>query len=97
MNVTIRAMCPHCGPQALAPSDVTVTVYSVNGGAYRFLCPCCLDVVERDTSERIVAILIAEGCYFLRQLHPFLDHDLEELRAWMDSTDPAKWDLLTHG
>lgn len=94
MNVTIRAMCPTCGPTSLKVADVTVTVYQPSGGSYRFVCPTCAALIDRDTNDTIVSLLIGEGCFYKLANHPFLERDLEELRAWMDSDDEQKWELL---
>lgn len=59
---TIRTTCPACGEVDLNPGSVLVSVQGATGeGSYRFVCPKCLDAVEKRADRRIVALLRSVG------------------------------------
>src|SRR5439155_25911332 len=59
---TIRTSCPGCGEVDLSPDSVLVSVRNDTGeGAYRFVCPKCMEPVEKRADRRIVALLKSVG------------------------------------
>ena len=59
---TIRTSCPSCGEVDLSPDSVLVSVRTDTGeGSYRFVCPKCMDPVEKRADRRIVALLKSVG------------------------------------
>lgn len=59
---TIRTTCPACGEVDLTPNAVLVSVHmGADEGSYRFVCPKCLDPVEKRADKRIVALLRSVG------------------------------------
>ncbi|HEY1330808.1 MAG TPA: hypothetical protein VGH10_04970 [Actinomycetota bacterium] len=59
---TIRTSCPGCGEVDLSPDSVLVNVRTDTGeGSYRFVCPKCMEPVEKRADRRIVALLKSVG------------------------------------
>jgi hypothetical protein len=62
---TIRTTCPRCGEVDMTPAAILLSVRDETGeGCYRFLCPTCLDPVEKPADRKIVALLISAGVDF---------------------------------
>ncbi len=58
----IRTTCPRCGEVEMTPEAILLSLRSAAGDAsYRFLCPTCLDPVEKRADQRIVALLVSAG------------------------------------
>jgi hypothetical protein len=59
---TIRTTCPRCGEVDMGPGAILLSVTpGVSAGSYRFVCPVCLDPVEKPADRRIVALLVSAG------------------------------------
>jgi hypothetical protein len=59
---TIRTTCPRCGEVDMTPEAILLSVQHPTGvGSYRFLCPTCLDPVEKPADRKIVALLVSAG------------------------------------
>jgi hypothetical protein len=59
---TIRTTCPRCGEVDMGPESILLQV--VKGGcegSYRFVCPSCMDPVEKRADRKIVALLVSAG------------------------------------
>jgi len=59
---TIRTTCPRCGEVDMGPEAILLSV--VQGGVegtYRFVCPECMDSVEKRADRKIVALLVSAG------------------------------------
>lgn len=58
----IRTTCPRCGEVEMTPEAILLSLRSAAGDAsYKFLCPTCLDPVEKRADQRIVALLVSAG------------------------------------
>jgi hypothetical protein len=59
---TIRTTCPKCGAVEMGIEGVLLSLQESSGeGCYRFLCPGCLDTVEKPADQKIVALLLSVG------------------------------------
>jgi hypothetical protein len=59
---TIRTTCPKCGAVEMGIEGVLLSLQDSTGeGCYRFLCPGCLDTVEKPADQKIVALLLSVG------------------------------------
>jgi hypothetical protein len=59
---TIRTTCPRCGAVEMGIDSVLLSLrQGVGDGSYRFLCPGCLDTVEKPADEKVVALLLSVG------------------------------------
>jgi hypothetical protein len=59
---TIRTTCPRCGEVDMGPEAILLSV--IRGGregSYRFVCPRCMDPVEKPADRKIVALLVSAG------------------------------------
>jgi predicted RNA-binding Zn-ribbon protein involved in translation (DUF1610 family) len=59
---TIRTTCPRCGEVDMGPEAILLSV--VQGGVegtYKFVCPQCMDAVEKRADRKIVALLVSAG------------------------------------
>jgi hypothetical protein len=75
---TIRTTCPKCGAVEMGVEGVLLSLRDdAANGCYRFLCPGCLDTVEKPADHRIVALLLSVGV------------DVEGLE---EIEDPALWE-----
>lgn len=63
----IRTTCPACGEVELIPTQVTMRIahdeLTLVGedSRYRFICPCCQNVVSKPVTTRIAALLSSGG------------------------------------
>jgi predicted RNA-binding Zn-ribbon protein involved in translation (DUF1610 family) len=58
----IRTNCPRCGEVEMEASVVLLTVDEASGeGSYSFVCPDCLEVVEKPADQKIVTLLLSAG------------------------------------
>jgi predicted RNA-binding Zn-ribbon protein involved in translation (DUF1610 family) len=58
----IRTNCPRCGEVEMEASVVLLTVDEASGeGSYSFVCPECLEVVEKPADQKIVTLLLSAG------------------------------------
>lgn len=81
---TIRTTCPRCGEVDMGPASIVLAVQGETGeGSYRFLCPACLDPVEKLADRRIVALLVSAGV-------DFADEDLETASGSEDQGVPHR-------
>jgi hypothetical protein len=59
---TIRTTCPKCGSVELGIEAIFLSLRQGGGeGSYRFLCPGCLDNVEKPADQKVVALLLSVG------------------------------------
>ena len=59
---TIKATCPVCGDVDLTSDEVTVVLAEELGWAtYGFICPTCLDNVEKPADKATVDLLKSAG------------------------------------
>ena len=59
---TIRTTCPKCGAVEMGIEAVLLSIHEgTDAGCYRFLCPNCLDTVEKPADPKIVALLMSVG------------------------------------
>jgi predicted RNA-binding Zn-ribbon protein involved in translation (DUF1610 family) len=59
---TIRTTCPRCGEVDMGPEAIILAVgRGGREGTYRFVCPTCLDPVEKRADRKIVALLVSAG------------------------------------
>ena len=81
---TIRTTCPKCGAVEMGIDAVLLSLRTGAGeGSYRFLCPGCLDTVEKPADQKVVALLMSvgvdvEGFEEAEQDSLFQARDLEE-------------------
>jgi hypothetical protein len=76
---TIRTTCPRCGAVEMGIDAVLLSIrQGVGEGSYRFLCPGCLDTVEKPADEKIVALLLSVGV------------DVDGLDSEEDFDDPSE-------
>jgi predicted RNA-binding Zn-ribbon protein involved in translation (DUF1610 family) len=58
----IRTNCPRCGEVEMEASVVLLSVDEASGvGSYSFVCPDCLEVVEKPADQKIVTLLLSAG------------------------------------
>ncbi len=57
----IRIKCPTCGEVDLSPDELSLYVPSEDRVTYSFTCPECDRTVERPTTRKTAALLIAAG------------------------------------
>jgi predicted RNA-binding Zn-ribbon protein involved in translation (DUF1610 family) len=58
----IRTNCPRCGEVEMEASVVLLSVDETSDeGSYSFVCPECLEVVEKPADEKIVTLLLSAG------------------------------------
>ncbi len=58
----IRTTCPRCGEVDLGPESILLhAARSDREATYSFICPACLDDVEKRASRKIIALLISAG------------------------------------
>jgi predicted RNA-binding Zn-ribbon protein involved in translation (DUF1610 family) len=58
----IRTNCPRCGEVEMEASVVLLSVDEASGeGTYSFVCPDCLEVVEKPADQKIVTLLLSAG------------------------------------
>jgi predicted RNA-binding Zn-ribbon protein involved in translation (DUF1610 family) len=58
----IRTNCPRCGEVEMEAAVVLLTVDEASGeGSYSFVCPECLEVVEKPADQKIVTLLLSAG------------------------------------
>jgi hypothetical protein len=77
----IRATCPKCGEVDLVPASILL--HACRGddeGTYSFMCPACMDDVEKRADRKVIALLISAGVDLEdRSRHPSLfGHDRNE-------------------
>lgn len=61
--------------------SVLLSVHEISGdGSYRFLCPGCLDTVEKPADQKIVALLMSVGV----DVEGLAELDDEELAAALE-------------
>jgi hypothetical protein len=59
---TIRTTCPRCGAVEMGIDAVLLSVREdAADGCYRFLCPGCLDTVEKPADQKIISLLLSVG------------------------------------
>jgi hypothetical protein len=59
---TIRTTCPRCGAVEMGAEAILLSLREQSGeGVYRFLCPGCLDTVQKPADRKIVALLLSVG------------------------------------
>jgi hypothetical protein len=59
---TIRTTCPRCGAVEMGAEAILLSVRDQGReGFYRFLCPGCLDTVQKPADRKIVALLLSVG------------------------------------
>src|SRR5439155_7111413 len=59
---TIRTTCPRCGEVDMGPEAILLSVLQGGvEGTYRFVCPQCMDAVEKRADRKIVALLVSAG------------------------------------
>lgn len=59
---TIRTTCPRCGAVEMGAEAILLSLRDEGGeGVYRFLCPGCLDTVQKPADRKIVALLLSVG------------------------------------
>lgn len=81
----IRARCDDCGD--VRPKVPTVTVSWRHGLlTYRFHCPKCKVLIDRQTSTRIAGLLIGIGCP-VDWDPPFKESDVDRFREQLDRAD----------
>jgi len=58
----IRTTCPRCGEVDLGPASILLHARKGDReGTYSFICPACLDDVEKRADRKILALLISAG------------------------------------
>jgi predicted RNA-binding Zn-ribbon protein involved in translation (DUF1610 family) len=59
---TIRTTCPRCGEVDMGPESILLSVLQGGvEGTYKFVCPQCMDSVEKRADRKIVALLVSAG------------------------------------
>jgi predicted RNA-binding Zn-ribbon protein involved in translation (DUF1610 family) len=59
---TIRTTCPRCGEVDMGPEAILLSVLQGGvEGTYKFVCPSCMDPVEKRADRKIVALLVSAG------------------------------------
>jgi predicted RNA-binding Zn-ribbon protein involved in translation (DUF1610 family) len=59
---TIRTTCPRCGEVDMGPEAILLSVLQGGvEGTYKFVCPQCMDSVEKRADRKIVALLVSAG------------------------------------
>jgi hypothetical protein len=104
---TIKATCPACGDVELTPYQLTVTVIpALHRSHYAFLCPQCLDLVEKPADDEVVTLLAAAGVCVRRLTVPaevLEDHagpavtydDVLDFALWLEACDDLAGAALT--
>jgi hypothetical protein len=83
---TIRARCPQCGEVDMAPDAIELAVRGDTGtGAYRFVCPACMTLVQKRADRKIVDLLSSVGVSVAQPGTPSLLDGLEELPSRPES------------
>jgi len=87
---TIRTTCPRCGAVEMTADAILLSVREVTGeGSYRFLCPACMEEVEKPADRKIVALLLSAG---VDMAEPDEDEDYGESAASLGpETHPSRW------
>jgi hypothetical protein len=59
---TIRARCPRCGEVDMDPDAIMLSAEAEFGaGTYLFVCPACLEPVEKRADQKVVELLRSVG------------------------------------
>ena len=61
---TIRSNCPLCGEVDLRPEQILLHVPHDGRSVYQFMCPACLDPVEKPADRKVAALLVSAGVDF---------------------------------
>jgi hypothetical protein len=62
MMTTIRARCPRCGEVDMDPDAIMLSAETEFGaGSYLFVCPACLEPVEKRADQKVVELLRSVG------------------------------------
>ena len=61
---TIRSDCPLCGEVDLRPEQILLHVPHDGRSVYQFMCPACLDPVEKPADRKVAALLVSAGVDF---------------------------------
>jgi hypothetical protein len=61
---TIRSTCPLCGEVDLRPEQILLHVPRDGRSVYQFMCPACLDPVEKPADGKVAALLVSAGVDF---------------------------------
>ena len=61
---TIRSICPQCGEVDLRPEQILLHVPRDGRSVYQFMCPACLDPVEKPADRKVAAVLVSAGVDF---------------------------------
>ena len=82
----VRTTCPACGDLVLTPADLSLQSDHISA-RYRFVCPCCEQVVVRDVAPGIVQVLRAAGVQDDEPGPSFNESDVASLRADLERSD----------
>ena len=96
---TITATCTGCGDVRLIPSEITARVCLDDDQLeYRFRCPSCQTIVAKQTSDRVVDLLMSAGATMetwtrpaealvVQQPTDIDDDEISDFRTLMDDED----------
>jgi len=78
---TIRTSCPRCGEVDLGPESIELCMPGAASGegTYSFVCPVCLETVEKQADQKIAALLRSAGVSLVRHLEDSVPEGLSPL------------------